>query len=390
MRRHYLIACDYSLRYVGGAQSALMRQVDALIGAGHRVSVLAPDARDAALNPQAAIVPVPRSLVIPGMRLPLLANTSRLRRRMRTMLASRDIDAVIVHSELGLTAALMGAARQVRIPVLHTVHTFYWQAGRGAQLFAPVVRIVCSLAMGRALPRLPLAKRPLDSALRSMTLAAARAADVVLSPSQHQAARLREFGAGEVVALSNATDIAAGRVPLPPFGPLTLAWIGRFAPEKRLDVARDAVARARASGAAIELVIAGGQGRAEHPGERFVGRLARAAVPALFDECHALLLTSAGFDNQPMVVLEAAARGRPVIVVDPALAQEFGAASIFLPGETAAELAAGLVTLASDPGRLSAAAQSAAASAEGYSGQSHAAALDALVDQLQRASAAEQ
>ena len=42
----------------------------------------------------------------------------------------------------------------------------------------------------------------------------------------------------------------------------------------------------------------------------------------LMDAADAALITSLGFDNQPMVALEAFAHGRPVVVSDPVLAKE--------------------------------------------------------------------
>ncbi|MGB3375572.1 MAG: hypothetical protein WBA87_10585, partial [Microbacterium sp.] len=41
-----LMVCDYSLRYLGGAQTAFARQAEALVGEGVPVVVLAPDAAE--------------------------------------------------------------------------------------------------------------------------------------------------------------------------------------------------------------------------------------------------------------------------------------------------------------------------------------------------------
>lgn len=66
------------------------------------------------------------------------------------------------------------------------------------------------------------------------------------------------------------------------------------------------------------------------------------------DTADAAVITSLGFDNQPMVALEAFSHGRPVIVSDPVLAQEFGAAAMGTPGTDAAALADLIVDLEAD------------------------------------------
>ncbi|RII96174.1 glycosyltransferase, partial [Clavibacter michiganensis subsp. insidiosus] len=88
-----------------------------------------------------------------------------------------------------------------------------------------------------------LAPRRLDSALRGMTLAVCREADVVLSPSAHQAVALRSAGLPAIEVLSNTSCTARGAsAELPAGGALRLVWAARFAPEKRLDVMLEAMA----------------------------------------------------------------------------------------------------------------------------------------------------
>ena len=152
-----------------------------------------------------------------------------------------------------------------------------------------------------------------------------------------------------------------------------MAWVGRFAPEKRLETARAGVARARAAqGQPIHLRIAGGQPPAGGPGDdEFLGTLTPAEVAGLLDRSHALVLSSVGFDNQPMVILEAAARGRPTIVLDPVLGEEFGPAVIAAPSADAEGLAQALSLLLREPQVLTAASGAARAYAAGASGPAH-------------------
>jgi len=97
----------------------------------------------------------------------------------------------------------------------------------------------------------------------------------------------------------------------------TLAFAGRFGPQKALDVALDAVARVDG----ISLLLAGdGEGREELETRaasladrvRFLGSLPRGQVLELFAAADAVLLSSA-WENFPHTVVEALALGTPVI-----------------------------------------------------------------------------
>ena len=64
---------------------------------------------------------------IGGVDMPAIRNTRGLRSRLRRLFRERSIDVVHVHSEFGLTAAATRVAQELGIPVVHTVHTFFWQ-----------------------------------------------------------------------------------------------------------------------------------------------------------------------------------------------------------------------------------------------------------------------
>ncbi|UJP09912.1 glycosyltransferase [Microbacterium sp. KUDC0406] len=89
------------------------------------------------------------------------------------------------------------------------------------------------------------------------------------------------------------------------------------------------------------------------PGVTFHGSVPGERVAELMDSADAVLITSLGFDNQPMVALEAFSHERPVIVSDPVLAGEFGEAALLTPTPDAGGLAALMRELAADRGILS-------------------------------------
>ncbi|MFJ4046149.1 glycosyltransferase family 4 protein [Microbacterium sp. NPDC089987] len=348
-----LMVCDYSLKYLGGAQTAFRRQAEALAGEGVKVVVLAPDA-DAVASEGITTVSPPRRGTIPVLDLPLLGRARDLEPLVAATIRRHGIGAVVVHSEFALAAAAIDLARQLGIPSMHTVHTFFWRAPAALAPFAPIVARVHSALTGIRSGGRFAGSHPLNNALRTMTLRIAERADVVLSPSKHQATALRDAGAGRVEAFSNVAQplrVATA----PDGGTLRLLWVARFAPEKRVDVALDAMrlVTSRLGGGRVHLDVAGGTHRPV-PGVTFHGPVPGERVGELMDAADAALITSLGFDNQPMVALEAFAHGRPVIVSDPVLATEFGDAALGTPTPDAEGLADLIVQLEADRSLLAA------------------------------------
>lgn len=342
-----LMVCDYSLRYLGGAQTAFIRQAEALAGEGVPLVVLAPDADELTTEGVVTIAP-PHRGSIPVLDLPLLGRARDLEPLVASVVRRHRIGAIVVHSEFALATAALAVGKRLGIPVLHTVHTFFWRAPAALAPFAPVVSRVHSTLTGIRGGDRYTGSHALNNALRTMTLRVAQRADVVLSPSRHQAEALREAGAGRVEAFSNVaqplqpTEPSAG-------GPLRLLWVARFAPEKRVDVALDAMRRVVAAIGVdrVHLDVAGGTHRPV-PGVTFHGPVPGERVAELMDAADAALITSLGFDNQPMVALEAFAHGRPVIVSDPVLGGEFGDAALLTPTPDAEGLAELILRLEAD------------------------------------------
>ena len=375
----FLLVCDYDLDYVGGAQTAFVAQAKALHDAGHSVAVMAPRARLVADLPSVEVINPPGTVRVPGAGLPVFRFGRGLERWMRRTLAAAVPDAVVVHSEFGLAAAAVTTASAMGIVTLHTVHTFFWRAPKAAGPAAPALRGLYRLFTRQKAPRAKLSDRPADSALRSMTLAMARRADVVLSPSGHQAQKLRAAGAQNVVVLSNASKRTAQPQPLPRSVPLRLAWIGRFAPEKRLEVALEAMQILLDRQVPVLLEIAGGD-LARHPvNVRCIGSIPQEQVEQLLLRSHLAVQTSLGFDNQPMVMVEACAASRGIVVSDPVLAEEFADAAVLASSTDAAGLAATLEALTADWAAVTAASCAAGERAAESAPTAHARKLAAIV-----------
>jgi len=111
----------------------------------------------------------------------------------------------------------------------------------------------------------------------------------------------------------------------------------------------------------------------------FHGRVPGDEVGALVAASDAVVISSLGFDNQPMIALEAFSRGRPAVAVDPVLAGEFGAAAIGTEGTDAAGLAASLERLLDDRSALERAAAAALTYARDRQPAPHAQELERLI-----------
>lgn len=390
------LVCDYSLDYLGGAQAAFLDQAQILAAAGHRVTIVVPRSSGADLAGIAAdcdVVEIAAPLTIPGVDLPLIRNTPALRERLVAELRQRRIDVVHLHSEFGLTAAATLAARAVGAPTVQTVHTFFWRAGLAGMIDRVAARGVRGFA--RWLRHLPASRQRLapaatDSALRGITLSTAEQVQAVISPSAHQAEALRAAGANTVHVIPNAAP--GGTVDARPLDavspPLRVAWIGRLAPEKRVVEFLDAIAIAASRLGVGQLrVEIGGAGpleaqvrsTAEALRERsgdaqlvdVLGRLPREAVRDRMRAAHLVALTSHGFDNQPVTVVEALTEARPVLYVDSALREGLERGGFLAASQDAAGMADVLVELAAHPERVIARSREALDAARIFTPESH-------------------
>ncbi len=391
------VVCDYSLGYLGGAQTALLQEASALTAAGVQVMIVSPttDQSWRQVRPDHHLdhVRVPAAGTLPSLGLPVVVNSERLRHDLDRLLTERQVDIVHLHSEFGLAVAALQAAAARNIPVVHTVHTFFWQASRHGQgLIAPLIRGFHRWVTGLDPSRQRLADHPADEALRNATLTVAGRADLVISPSAHQADRLSAAGVDTLRIVPNTMAVRSEARLLDRIdGPLRIIWIGRCAPEKRiLGFVRAAVRAVRwADAGTIEFVVVGDgpqldQARAlaaDCPQIRFLGRQHHSRIPALLASAHLLALTSRGFDNQPMTVVEAVTALRGVVYCDTALSEGLAGPGIASPASAEA-LADTFVDLARHPERAVAASQAAATERHRFTPERHASAVLACYAEL--------
>lgn len=312
----------------------MREQQRALTAAGHRVVMVSADRRRGGRPRTVADgITITPGFTLPGLELPVIPNSKTTRALLQEFFRDENIDVVHVQSEFGLAHAAADVAAALGIPVIHTVHTFYWASeGDWHAPLAPLGRRLLKHLTGTPLPRRALSSRPIDNLLRSLTLSMALRADAVVSPSAHQAGDLETAGVrGPIDVIPNpvatsarpATLLQNSDAAVPRF-----LWVARCEAVKRplafAEAAIAALARTENS-FSVDFVGDGAQLDAlrvlvaEHPQLRVHGSLPHAAVLDLMDACSAVVLTSIGFDNQPMTIAEAISRGRGVLYCDPKL-----------------------------------------------------------------------
>ena len=366
------VVSDYTLDTLGGAENAFAEQVGVLAEVTDVLAVCPPSARLTALggHPRTTSLPVPVAFVTPGLGFPVARNTPALRGLLRRAFEAAGVEVVHVHSEFGIAAAAIATAHELRIPAVQTVHTFFWRAGVPLQgLLAAGVPPFHRLMTGLPFPSRCLADRRGDSALRNMTLATGLTADRVISPSMHQAHRLRQAGLRDVDVVPNTVRWNHTARPLTQIdGPLRVLWIGRLAAEKRLlpflRSCRRALDRVGPGRLRVDVLGTGPQLAAAwrlvrgRDGIELRGRIPHADMPFWLSRSHVTALTSVGWDNQPMTVAESVMALRGVIWSDPALTEGLTEAGIPAFGDDEV-LADRLIELATDPAPVVAASRAA-------------------------------
>ena len=367
------IVSDFYLDYVGGAQSSIFEQQASLRSEGHEALLIANVRRqsgpvDLAIRPR---------FTVPGVQLAVSYARRPLIDRLKAFLTERRVDVVHLQTEFGLAQAATTAAHELGLPVAHTVHTFYWQsAGVGPTLVAPLMKALLQSSTAARFPTTRFTGRPSDDLLRNMTAAMASRADVVVSPSEHQAADLAAAGVeSPIVVVPNpigrsshpASLLDAGVTP-------RFLWVARCEPEKRPLVFAAAVIEAMGR-ASFEVDFVGEGSQLDElrslvkdvPGIRVHGNLDHQAVLDLIDASSMVALTSHGFDNQPMTIAESVSRYRGVLFCDPKLREGLGGSGFLSTTPDAHGLADALVELATTKGLLQKLSKGARKDAETFS-----------------------
>ncbi len=356
------IVSDYFLDYVGGAQTSMKQQQLALEEAGHIVVMVS--ARRGAFGRRMTAVPdgvrLQPNFTLPGLELPIVPNNGRVRAKLEKYFRDERIEVVHVQTEFSLARAAADVATTLGIPVVHTVHTFYWASEGGPQAsVAWFLRLGLRLLTKSRVSNQTFTPRAADNVLRNLTLDMALRADRVISPSAHQGQDLAAAGVvGDIAIVPNPVATSSSpSAPLPDNREPRFLWVARCEPIKRpLVFARAAIdALGRAEGSFTVDFVGEGADLAElttlaagRPELRIQGALPHDAVLDLMDQSSAVVLSSIGFDNQPMTIAEAVSRERGVLYCDPKLREGLLNSGFLSETPDVAGLADAIVALVDD------------------------------------------
>jgi glycosyltransferase involved in cell wall biosynthesis len=360
----------------GGAESYMQAVASLQQGAGHEVAFFGMDHPDN--EPQLyadhfpaylELEPAPSSTVGKATGFARMVWSTSARRGIDAVVADFGPDVVHLHNTYHhLSPSILGPLARRRIPAVMTLHDY--------KLACPTYRFldkgeVCQACLGGHFTQ-AVRRRCKDGSLGSSAAMAAELAihtalrayrhvQVFVCPSRFMAGRMAAAGVFPDRLRWLPHFVSAVSEPLAMDASGAVVFAGRLSPEKGVDTLIEAVGRVTGP---VRLDVAGegpdrerleavaarvGEGRV-----RFLGRLASEAMDALIGEALAVVLPSRWYENQPMIVLEAFARGVPVVASDlggtPELVRH-GTDGFLVPPDDSAALASALQALLSDPAR---------------------------------------
>ena len=332
------IFTDLYLEVPGGIPSSIRAQKKALTEMGHEVTVFCPGS--SCKEPGVVIVPTMKHLRVNGA--PLARSPEKVMEFVRKEYpVFSQFDVVHVHYEASCSIAGVLLAREFKVPLVQTMH------GREDMAiavnvphpFKTVVAGALSFLHGRYIKhkRVVLRSSGLAPTLAraemwTLMVNQANAADRVITPSEHFAEKLRNYGVSRpITAVSNGVDdaLAEGEWPVrerEAGEPLRMIWNSRVSREKRMMSMLKALKLISEQPFLLDVY---GSGNELKKARRFVRRHGmerkvkfHGAVPhdsllQKMRKMHLSVTVTYGFDTQGLTLLEAAATGLPVFYCDP-------------------------------------------------------------------------
>lgn len=336
---HVVIFVDFHDSSVGGVQTSVRGQRKGLEELGHTVTIVSPPPIGV-MESDPSVMTLPALPLVRPNGFPLPLPSKKNLRLIEAFLAKRDpIDVVHVQTNMGVGILGTKFAKKHGLPLVQTMH------GRD-DVFAetyPLPRIITGLQRRlheRHVPHIHPVNRLHDTptaynAWRIM-VNHAQSADHVVMPSHHFADKFKKHGVTkpiEVISNGIGDEVVASldvkkRKKATRNTPLKVMWCGRFSDEKRpLDSIKAVV---KIPGCELDMF---GDGPLVKTVEEYItmhdladrvhlrGRVDQIGILNAMQNHDVLLYPSFGFDNQPMVLIEAVAAAIPVVYCDPDLTE---------------------------------------------------------------------
>ena len=331
---------DYYLPTLGGVQTSVKAQKEALEKLGHSVFVFCPLHGK---STDKTIIRVPTSKRFKPDNFPFAWSPRLVEAFLTKSLHEKGVDVVHIQSEMVAAVCGIKAARKLKLPLVQSMH------GRldvYTHKVLPVPSVTTRVITGFHKRHIPLSHAvspelyaATSSARRiwRLMVSQANAAHQVIVPSYHFASKLKKQGVKKPISvLSNGIEDTVlglmGNVSPRRYDatePLRIMWCGRISPEKRpieflrsiedishsvqVDMYGDGLYLSR-----LRKYI-----KRHQLGDRVTlhGGVPQSEVLSAMKRSHLFVSTSYDFENQPMVFLECIATGLPLLFCDSDLAE---------------------------------------------------------------------
>lgn len=354
---HILFFVDFHDSTMGGVQTSVRAQRQALEKLDHHVTVVCPaPTKNYNLAESTSVIEVP---IVPLLRVngfPVVRPSKKNLRFIKKRIAQLPkVDLIHVQTNIGVGILGVQIAREYKIPVVQTMH------GRDdviAETTYPIPVVTSCLASwlhARYVPHThPIQAQGLSSAAAAaweVMIAHADAADWVTVPSQHFKDKFLQRGLQKQISvisngLSNETLARFSAAPAvrAKDDSFKIIWCGRLSPEKRPFAVIEAFQKLEIA-ATLELYGKGSlldslqQYLRSHDLENQVTIREGSQIDVMraMRQSDVLVYCSSGFDNQPMVLIEATASQLPVILCDPDLIECVPTGGAVLTADTSPE-----------------------------------------------------
>ena len=355
------IFTDVFLEVPGGIPSSINAQREYLEKAGISSVVFCP-AQPGSKVPDGVFAVPSFKYFRPGGA-PFAKRIAKVKRAILAAYPEFDFDVVHVHYEGACSLAGMQLARELKKPLVQTMHGREDVAAE-TNISHPFKTLggclICFLHHFGVSHTIKikrdnyLAPTVVRAKMWTLMVNHANFADVVITPSKHFEEKLRHYGVCKpFLVISNAISDEALRASFREAGldfskpeareydgsePLRLFWNSRVSKEKRIMPLLLALTLIKLPvslevyGDGNELTKAERYARKHGLKVKFYGRVEHAEILKKMKKAQLSSVVSYGFDNQPMTILEARAMGLPTLVCDPDLLEVTGDGGILTAG----------------------------------------------------------
>lgn len=369
---HIAIFVDFHSSTLGGIQTSVTAQRQALEQEGHRVTIFCPSSLDSNSPSDEHVIQLPNVPFIHPNGFPLVAPSHRnLRHVERVMAALPPVDIIHAQSNTGVGILAVIIAKKHRLPLIQSMHGREDVLAEKTYPLPITITWLARLIHGRYIPHATkINDEGLGRAAKyawEVMINQTQAADYVVVPSQHFKDKFLHRGLTRPISVvSNGLDGAlVDSLPLPTVRTgksrqLKVMWCSRMSAEKRPLACVDAAAMLE--NCQVDMY---GDGTYRETVQKYIddrklggkvtlrGKLSQRQIIEAMLEYDVLIYSSYNFDNQPMVLLEAIAAGLPVVYCDPDMTECMPRAGALLTKTPDAQDIAGAVkSLQEQPERI--------------------------------------